>query len=180
MPRSQETAYEGGLPQLGLRLYRSGIDHLWISEQDVPAVTGVASQELGHESSVCGWTVIADSTSGPGTRQDPVRPLPLVERKIPLLAKPNSSAIDLGPTDIPPCSSSCSQEPPRRYQELPPPEVANAKSKLVERGREVGIELAKVGHGDDLLDWMDDHYGVSASASHRKVRSTTLPKLQSF
>lgn len=68
----------------------------------------------------------------------------------------------------------------RRYQELSPPEVANAESKLVERGREVGIELTKVGHGDDLLDWMDDHYGVSASASHRKERSTTLPKLQSF
>ncbi|KAG9073295.1 hypothetical protein KI688_001087 [Linnemannia hyalina] len=68
----------------------------------------------------------------------------------------------------------------RRYQELPPPEVANAESKLVERGQELGIELAKVGHGDDLLDWMDDHYGVSASASHRKERLTTLPKLQLF
>ncbi|KAF9144269.1 hypothetical protein BGX30_013326 [Mortierella sp. GBA39] len=68
----------------------------------------------------------------------------------------------------------------RRYQELPPPEVANAESKLVERGQELGIELAKVGHGDDLLDWMDDHYGVSASASHREERLTTLPKLQSF
>ena len=68
----------------------------------------------------------------------------------------------------------------RRYQGLPPPEIANAESKLVERGRELGIELTKVGHGDDLLDWMDDHYGISASASHRKERLTTLPKLQSF
>ncbi|KAF9341161.1 hypothetical protein BGZ91_010647 [Linnemannia elongata] len=68
----------------------------------------------------------------------------------------------------------------RKYQELIPPEVANAESKLVERGREVGIELAKLGHGDDLLEWMDDHYGVSASASHRKESLATLPKLQSF
>lgn len=68
----------------------------------------------------------------------------------------------------------------RKYQELIPPEVANAESKLVERGREVGIELAKLGHGVDLLEWMDDHYGVSASASHRKESLTTLPKLQSF
>ncbi|KAF9546645.1 hypothetical protein EC957_009568 [Mortierella hygrophila] len=68
----------------------------------------------------------------------------------------------------------------QRYRKLLPPEVANAESKLVERGQELGIELAKVGHGDDLLDWMDDHYGVGASASHRKERLTTLPKLQSF
>ncbi|KAF9146330.1 hypothetical protein BG015_011628, partial [Linnemannia schmuckeri] len=68
----------------------------------------------------------------------------------------------------------------RRYQVLTPPEILNAESKLVERGREVGIELAKIGHGDDLLDWMDDHYGLCASASHRRERLTTLPKLQSF
>ncbi|KAG0371672.1 hypothetical protein BGX24_001344 [Mortierella sp. AD032] len=57
-------------------------------------------------------------------------------------------------------------------------------SKLVERGRELGMDLSKVGYPEDLLDWMEERYGTTAPVegdyASSSFRSLQLPKMQSF
>ncbi|KAG0279909.1 hypothetical protein BGZ95_011884 [Linnemannia exigua] len=65
-------------------------------------------------------------------------------------------------------------------QFLTPPDVVVAGSTLVEKGRDMGMDLSKIGHGDDLQEWFDDRYGLSTSAlMHKKQPQQHIwPKLQ--
>lgn len=62
---------------------------------------------------------------------------------------------------------------------------------MVEQGREMGMDLSKLGYPEDLLDWMDERYrdpttDVDTIAPNttisgcRKEPPLPLPKLQSF
>ncbi|KAK3832885.1 MAG: hypothetical protein J3R72DRAFT_453839 [Linnemannia gamsii] len=72
----------------------------------------------------------------------------------------------------------------RKEHEGVPPSSTTAGSQLVERGRELGIDLSKVGYADDLLEWMDERYGAPTTtmpmASRRNNLRHSLPNLQSF
>ncbi|KAG0276423.1 hypothetical protein BGZ95_007549 [Linnemannia exigua] len=75
-----------------------------------------------------------------------------------------------------------------------PPSTTTAGSEFVKRGRELGIDLSKVGYIDDLLEWMDERYGTNTTntttpmarstsadaASRRNDLRYSLPNLQSF
>ncbi|KAF9314405.1 hypothetical protein BGZ91_006018, partial [Linnemannia elongata] len=79
----------------------------------------------------------------------------------------------------------------KHYKGIAPPEVTTAGSMMVERGREMGMDLSKLGYPEDLLDWMDERYrdpttDVDTIATNttipgcRKEPPLPLPKLQSF
>ncbi|KAG0064284.1 hypothetical protein BGZ89_009228 [Linnemannia elongata] len=79
----------------------------------------------------------------------------------------------------------------KHYKGIAPPEVTTAGSMMVERGREMGMDLSKLGYPEDLLDWMDERYrdpttDVNTIATNttipgcRKELNLPLPKLQSF
>ncbi|KAF9121116.1 hypothetical protein BGW39_010839 [Mortierella sp. 14UC] len=77
-----------------------------------------------------------------------------------------------------------------------PSDEATAGSKVVEVGWELGMDLSKVGHIDDLLEWLSEHYGsmrtpiaiptpnvanFSGAMSHcKQLQQPVWPKLQSF
>ncbi|KAF9117353.1 hypothetical protein BGW39_002260 [Mortierella sp. 14UC] len=61
---------------------------------------------------------------------------------------------------------------------LTPPDVVAAGSKLVEKGREMGMDLSKIGHADDLIEWFDDRYGLSTKAPLEKDLQHVWPKLR--
>ncbi|KAF9132805.1 hypothetical protein BGW39_011289 [Mortierella sp. 14UC] len=70
----------------------------------------------------------------------------------------------------------------KRFRVLPLPEVAAAGSKLVERDRELGMDLSKVGYPEDLQEWMDDYFRADSAATFANNKGVhySLPKLQSF
>ncbi|KAG0292109.1 hypothetical protein BGZ96_004524 [Linnemannia gamsii] len=73
----------------------------------------------------------------------------------------------------------------RHYKGISSPAVTATGSMLVARGRELGMDLSKVGYPDDILEWMDERYkgkGISTTGapSCRKKRDSSLSKLQSF
>ena len=79
----------------------------------------------------------------------------------------------------------------RHYKGIAPPEVTTAGSMMVERGRELGVDLSKLGYPDDLLEWMDERYRDPSTdidtittnittPESRKEPPSPLPKLQSF
>jgi hypothetical protein len=54
-------------------------------------------------------------------------------------------------------------------------------SKIVERGRGRGMDLSKLGHGDDLLDWMDERFSSAATTKKDSCyKPSQLPRLRSF
>lgn len=53
----------------------------------------------------------------------------------------------------------------RRYKGISSPEVTAAGSMLVARGRELGMDMSKVGYPDDILEWMDEHYTGTATTT---------------
>ncbi|KAG0321054.1 hypothetical protein BGZ97_012215 [Linnemannia gamsii] len=59
------------------------------------------------------------------------------------------------------------------YYGISRPEKATKGSMLVERGREFGIDLSRVGYPDDLLEWIDDRHSEEEQAP-------SWPKLESF
>ncbi|KAF9121118.1 hypothetical protein BGW39_010841 [Mortierella sp. 14UC] len=72
------------------------------------------------------------------------------------------------------------------YIGVAPPKVAAARSDVLERGQEMGMDLSKIGHPNDLLEWMDARYGSSASGAEggrekeQMMLSPAWPKLESF
>ncbi|KAK5829513.1 hypothetical protein F5H01DRAFT_316380 [Linnemannia elongata] len=79
----------------------------------------------------------------------------------------------------------------KHYKSIAPSGVSTAGSMMVERGREMGMDLRKLGYPDDLLEWMDERYrdpttdiGTIATNTttpgRRKEPPSPLPKLQSF
>ncbi|KAF9146329.1 hypothetical protein BG015_011627 [Linnemannia schmuckeri] len=82
----------------------------------------------------------------------------------------------------------------RRYKGISAPEDATKGSMMVERDREQGMDLTKLGHSDDLLEWMDDYYmdykakttkSTTTDPCHSKKESrgsssSIPPKLGSF
>ncbi|KAG0292112.1 hypothetical protein BGZ96_004527 [Linnemannia gamsii] len=83
-----------------------------------------------------------------------------------------------------------------QYGNVQPSAIMTASSKLVERGREMGMDLSKIGYPDDLLEWMDCYSkgintastaaaaaaaaNVDLTAAHDGEVLPMWPKLQSF
>ncbi|KAG0066916.1 hypothetical protein BGZ89_006747 [Linnemannia elongata] len=79
----------------------------------------------------------------------------------------------------------------RDYKGIEPPQLTTAGSMMVERGRELGMDLSKLGYPEDLLEWMDERYRdpttdidtITANITTSgccKEQLPPLPKLQSF
>ncbi|KAF9143920.1 hypothetical protein BG015_000255, partial [Linnemannia schmuckeri] len=75
----------------------------------------------------------------------------------------------------------------KRYRGISPRvEGAAVGSKVVELGRELGMDLSKLGYAEDVYDWMDEYYGATTATTSTTApllynESTFfLPKLQSF
>ncbi|KAG0260836.1 hypothetical protein BGZ95_004352 [Linnemannia exigua] len=81
------------------------------------------------------------------------------------------------------------------YLGVAPHEVMAARSDVIKRGREMGTDLSRIGHPNDLLEWMDCRYEMSGSAAasasradegcqNEKIKEGSLllawPKLESF
>ncbi|KAF8943651.1 hypothetical protein BGZ47_005196, partial [Haplosporangium gracile] len=75
----------------------------------------------------------------------------------------------------------------KRYRGISPrADGAAAKSKVVELGREMGMDLSKLGYAEDVYDWMDEYYGATTAITTTIIPTLYneptffLPKLQSF